>query len=826
MAQEENYQNDSSNLLHNKMNSTFASNEGNNYNYRTNQDKYYLNNIGLSNNSLSNFRKINNLYEDNYNQKYINTTYKSDFSRNGLLKDDDNIRNSKLNKPLNFQNAKPIQKLSNTNHYYNNTLYNMNNNQFRKISKKEIFTERSHNKDYRYKNIINPNLKNASASINELRMNDRQNMYNNIKDDKYIENENENSKINRNIHSKSNNNNKSMDSKIINNNNHEKHIINVNKGKIINLSNLNDNFSYTSEKYTCFYVNKREKNIKLKQAGNYQEVKLNLSKYYVNKRINKDKDKEEKEEKPEPYNDNITENKPKSKISNSKTTYFTHKKKDMNKYPLRINFTEENVTNALSEKEPIEDIKKEKEKEIEKNDNNKKIDIKDYSSQNNNKNVAKINFHHSFKDNNHKKINQTNQNSEKKQIITPYINTQRIKMNETKKNNEKNISKDNKDDEIRNIQINDLKKNKEQNINKENEKKIKNNEENKNKKIKIDDSKKIKIQDINKKILINIQDNNNRNIRITEPRINKEQNTNKENNKKIKNNKEDNNIRNIKINDSNTYKNKEQNNNKDNKEKQIPKNNNINIKIIDSNKNKEPNINNENYNRVINTQENNNIRNIQINDLKKNQAKNINKENDKKLINKQENNIKVNEIKKNKEEQKNNNENDNNMINTNQENKNTRSIGIGNTNERNEIKISNNIGNKNKIEYTFNHNQLVINSNKHNKKKNILKIKSNDKITINNKLNNNSNTSNINNNNKEEKRVYKISSNVVNEQYYKDKFIEKEIDSEDEDYLTISMQSLNDSNIMEIANRYITEEEGLDKNEVNEILNCKKDRLI
>ena len=170
MAQEENYQNDSSNLLHNKMNSTFASNEGNNYNYRTNQDKYYLNNIGLSNNSLSNFRKINNLYEDNYNQKYINTTYKSDFSRNGLLKDDDNIRNSKLNKPLNFQNAKPIQKLSNTNYYYNNTLYNMNNNQFRKINKKEIFTERSHNKDYRYKNIINPNLKNASASINELRI--------------------------------------------------------------------------------------------------------------------------------------------------------------------------------------------------------------------------------------------------------------------------------------------------------------------------------------------------------------------------------------------------------------------------------------------------------------------------------------------------------------------------------------------------------------------------------------------------------------------------------------------------------------------------------
>ena len=144
-----------------------------------------------------------------------------------------------------------------------------------------------------------------------------------------------------------------------------------------------------------------------------------------------------------------------------------------------------------------------------------------------------------------------------------------------------------------------------------------------------------------------------------------------------------------------------------------------------------------------------------------------------------------------------------------------------------EIKISNKIDNKKKNEFTFNHNQLIIESNnKHNKKKNILKIKSNDKITIINKnINNNSNPSNVNKN-KEERRVYKISSNVVNEQYYKDKFIEKEIDSEEENYLTISMQSLNDSNIMEIANRYITEEEDLDKNEVNEILNIKKERLI
>ena len=38
------------------------------------------------------------------------------------------------------------------------------------------------------------------------------------------------------------------------------------------------------------------------------------------------------------------------------------------------------------------------------------------------------------------------------------------------------------------------------------------------------------------------------------------------------------------------------------------------------------------------------------------------------------------------------------------------------------------------------------------------------------------------------------------------------------------MQSLNDSKIMEIANRYITDEENLDKNEIMEILNSKKEK--
>ena len=38
------------------------------------------------------------------------------------------------------------------------------------------------------------------------------------------------------------------------------------------------------------------------------------------------------------------------------------------------------------------------------------------------------------------------------------------------------------------------------------------------------------------------------------------------------------------------------------------------------------------------------------------------------------------------------------------------------------------------------------------------------------------------------------------------------------------MQSLDDSKMMEIANKYITDEENLDKNEILEILNSKKER--
>ena len=188
-------------------------------------------------------------------------------------------------------------------------------------------------------------------------------------------------------------------------------------------------------------------------------------------------------------------------------------------------------------------------------------------------------------------------------------------------------------------------------------------------------------------------------------------------------------------------------------------------------------------------------------------------------INKNDLSIKNTEqIKDRENERKINNQQENNN------NKNVKSIGVGNTNKRKEIKISNEM--KNNDDYSMIHNQFSFNSiKKTNKKSNILKIKSNNKLTILNKIRKNELNKNEPNKN-DKKKVYKISSNVVNEQYYGNNFIEKEMNNDEEDILSISIQSLNDSNIMEIAKRCIEEEDDLNKNEIKEILNCKKDRLL
>ena len=149
--------------------------------------------IGITNTGPNHYRRINNIYENDYNNKYnkyINTNSKDDYSRNDLIRIGNNYRNTTLSKIGNFQNIMPSPKLSDTHYYYNNTLnyinYNNNSNsQIHNIDRQEIFTERSHNKYNKYKTINNSNIKNDSASINNLR-NSRQHKNFNIKDNKYI----------------------------------------------------------------------------------------------------------------------------------------------------------------------------------------------------------------------------------------------------------------------------------------------------------------------------------------------------------------------------------------------------------------------------------------------------------------------------------------------------------------------------------------------------------------------------------------------------------------------------------------------------------------
>jgi hypothetical protein len=94
-----------------------------------------------------------------------------------------------------------------------------------------------------------------------------------------------------------------------------------------------------------------------------------------------------------------------------------------------------------------------------------------------------------------------------------------------------------------------------------------------------------------------------------------------------------------------------------------------------------------------------------------------------------------------------------------------------------------------------------------------------------------SNSINSINNKKLNKNNLKISYNVNTEQSIKskdsDKCEKKELIRSDKgsESLRMSVQSINDSKIMEMADKYIVEEENLDKNEIAEILNSKKREL-
>ena len=543
------------------------------------------------------FKKINNLYENNYTHKHINTNSKSDLSKGGKIPTDKNYRNTISNKTDNVTNRRQMQRSFNNNNYNNNSLnYNNNRPILNKSCKKDRVNERSHNKDYKYKKMISPNTDsiNNNMSLNDFAINKPYNINNKSIDLQIFDYVKKNSDDKENIHKKISNqslskmnNNKSMDSKRLLNNNINSNIIHINNGKIINLSNLS-NFSYATEKYDCYYENKRATpNINANNNKKYNTYKNKNIKTNINNYTNKKKPLIE---------ENINKNL--NKTSNINSILFTKKypKKDINKYPLRINYTDENLGSALENESLLEFIDKE-------NGN-------DFSSKKDSRIIKK----------NHK---------------------------------------------------------------------IKNNYE------------------INKNILKNDNSNINRNKHY--------------------------------------YISEKVSSNDNNRNKSLTK---ANRNIIQ-----------KNYNLFFSG--------------------------------------------------------DNNMYDN-----------IKNGQKKIKKKESNNISKKNR--FTTIHDSLSFNPKKTYKNNtHILEIKNNERLMIPKNGNHNKVNSMNENNFMEQKidRTYKISSHVVDEQFYKDNFSEKEINSsDDENVLRMSIQSLNDSKIMEIANRYITDEENLDKNEIIEILNSKKDK--
>ena len=83
-------------------------------------------------------------------------------------------------------------------------------------------------------------------------------------------------------------------------------------------------------------------------------------------------------------------------------------------------------------------------------------------------------------------------------------------------------------------------------------------------------------------------------------------------------------------------------------------------------------------------------------------------------------------------------------------------------------------------------------------------------------MNKNNNNKKIHNLNK-----LKVSSNVINEQFNKNGKRES-ISEKESESSRFSVQSMNDSKLMELASKYITDEE-LNREEIIDILNSKKE---
>ena len=396
------------------------------------------------------FKKINSIYENNYTHKHLNTNSKSDLTRTGKIPTDKNYRNTQNG---NLHNKRQIQK-SFISNYNNNSLNFINNRtSLNKSHKKEMTSERSQNKDYRFKKLIsNVDNSNNHISLNDLIINKQNNVNNKSIDLQIYDFIKKNKEEKDNLNKKEKYQqlskmsiNKSMDSKrVLNkNNNINNNIIHMNNnGKIINLSNLN-NFSYATDKYDCYYENKREipnlnlNNDKKKNSNKNKTIKNNINNnYYTNNNINNTTNK-----KTEKKEENLNKTKPKNLNINIKNNpiLFTkqYPKKENIKYPLRINYTSENLSNAL-ETESLLDYTEEKENDNKNNNNDKDIPSK------RSKNISKNNIYNSFHNDDNmklkkKKIYQIHKNNGKKEenIVEPiknnpnYYHTERISSNNT-----------------------------------------------------------------------------------------------------------------------------------------------------------------------------------------------------------------------------------------------------------------------------------------------------------------------------------------------------------------------------------------------------------
>ena len=112
--------------------------------------------------------------------------------------------------------------------------------------------------------------------------------------------------------------------------------------------------------------------------------------------------------------------------------------------------------------------------------------------------------------------------------------------------------------------------------------------------------------------------------------------------------------------------------------------------------------------------------------------------------------------------------------------------------------------------------------NKNIKKKKKAKKKENGKIPIGKNLSRHNSLNNITKKKKSLKKL-KISKSVINVQFPKGRN-EKKIKEKEKESIRLSMQSMNDSKIMELANKVIEDEDNLNKNEIIEILNSKREK--